>query len=148
MSTAGSNWPFEQTLGRTCLHIRYSTTQLFSSNHQFNKNPTYRTRTQIFKTMSILRATTTSSESIILRPTTPSEEGVLLYLPAGCRAIIECPLIPVPSDSATLMQIAVHAGKNVEETDLFHFWKSDLCAHFVDVFTNVGLRGTAQPHAS
>ncbi|KAG6988529.1 hypothetical protein G7Y79_00072g097910 [Physcia stellaris] len=68
----------------------------------------------------------------IIRPANPSEEGVLVYLPAGCRAVIEYP--------APVLYLAVRAGKNVQETEWFQVWKGELSALFGDVFTNAGLR--------
>ena len=76
-------------------------------------------------------------DDIILRPANPAEEGVLVYLRAGCRAVIEFPLSPIPGP---VLHLAVRAGKTVDETEEFQVWKSELRASFGDVFTNLGLR--------
>lgn len=78
-----------------------------------------------------------------LRPTNPPDEGVLIYLPPGCRAIIEFPLgqgpfaAPRPDARA---QVAVHAGKDVQETQLQNINWVDLRDKFVNMFEHLDIR--------
>ena len=81
-------------------------------------------------TVPTMTTPTPEKDDVIIRPANPSEEGVLVYLPAGCRAVVEYP--------APVLYLAVRAGKTVDETEWFQVWKGELSALFGDVFTDAG----------
>lgn len=83
----------------------------------------------------------------ILRPTNTSEEGVLIYLHAGCRAVIEFPVgqgpyaAQHPGLAALRTQAAVHAGTNIQETKVQDFNWDDLHKGFGNLLEKSELRG-------